>query len=200
MKKKITRDDILDLSEFEKVRLQRRQEILGLKRKRRIALGPDATIFFESYDTMWWQVHEMLRIEKGGEEQIADELAAFNPLIPQGNELVATMMIEIGDAQRRAEVLAGLGGIEDSLKIRFAGHEVTGQAEDDIDRTTADGKASSVQFIHFIFTPEQVVDFCSESLDVVIECNHPNYLHKAILPNDTHAELMKDFCETDSSC
>ena len=196
MKKQITRADILSLAEFEQVRQQRRQDILRAKRNRRLSLGPDTTIFFENYDTMWWQVHEMLRIEKGGEEQIADELAAFNPLIPQGNELVITMMIEIGDPQRRAQVLGGLGGIEDTLIIRFADHEIHGQAEEDIDRTTADGKASSVQFVHFVFTAEQIVDFCKEGLDVIFECTHPNYSHKAILSGAMHKELINDFCES----
>lgn len=195
MKKKITRDDILELSEFEKVRQQRRQDILAVKCNRRLSLGPDATLFFENYDTMWWQVHEMLRIEKGGEGQIADELAAFNPLIPQGNELVTTMMIEIGDSIRRAQVLAVLGGIENQFKIRFGCHEIIGQAEEDIDRTTAAGKASSVQFIHFLFTPEQIVDFCQASVDVIVECMHPNYLHKTVLSDQAHKELMNDFCE-----
>ena len=166
---------------------------MTVKRNRRLALGPDATLYFESYDTMWWQVHEMLRIEKGGEEQIADELAAFNPLIPQGNELVTTMMIEIGDAKRRARVLATLGDIENHFRLRFGEHTIVGQAEEDIDRTTAEGKASSVQFIHFILTKGQIAEFCQASKDIIVECTHPNYMYKTLLPDDMHSELMRDF-------
>ena len=81
-KRDITRADIMSMEDFAAIRQQRRAEISAIKRHRRLAIGPDATIYFESYDTMWWQVHEMLYIEKGGEAQIKDELAAFNPLPP----------------------------------------------------------------------------------------------------------------------
>ena len=121
-KREITRSDILAMEDFAAIRQSRRAEISAIKRHRRAAIGPDATIYFESYDTMWWQIHEMLYIEKGGEAQIADELAAFNPLIPKGRELVATLMFEIDDPARRAHLLNKLGGVENCVTITVAGH------------------------------------------------------------------------------
>src|SRR6185437_1915776 len=100
-KRRITRADIMPLADYTRERAERRRRITEVKRKRRVAVGPFATFYFENYETMWQQIHEMLYIEKGGEEQIEDELRAYNPLIPQGNELVATVMFEIDDAVRR---------------------------------------------------------------------------------------------------
>src|SRR3984957_2761033 len=107
----LTREDILPLAEYAKIRRERRQTVSELKKRRRVEVGPFATFYFENYATMWQQVHEMLHVEKGGEAQIADELEAYNPMIPQGNELVATVMLEIDDPARRANVLARLGGV-----------------------------------------------------------------------------------------
>src|SRR3546814_3258564 len=98
---------------------------------------------------MWWQIHEMLYIEKGGEEQIADELAAYAPLIPKGRELVATFMIEVDDAKRRPAVLTQLGGIDGKIVLEFAGHRVAAVPEDDAERTRADGKTPAVHFLRF---------------------------------------------------
>lgn len=192
MKTVITKDDILGLEKYEAVRDEKRTVVLAMKKNRRVLLGPDATFYFENYDTMWWQIHEMLRIEKGGDEQVEDELQAFNPLIPQGKELVATFMLEIDDPMRRARVLSQLGGVEETLQIRFSGHMITAKAEEDIDRTTADGKASAIQFVHFHFTDDQIKEFCAAS-DIILECTHPNYAHKTLLPDNVHAELQKDF-------
>ena len=158
-KRQITRADIMALDDFEKIRATKRKEIVALKRPRRVPIGPDATFYFESYDTMWWQIHEMLYIEKGGEEQIVDELAAYNPLIPKGRELVATVMFEINDEDRRRAFLAKLGGVEETMFLRVGNTEVHGVPEVDLDRTTESGKASSVQFIHFPFKDAQAAAF-----------------------------------------
>ena len=91
-KTEITRDDILSPAQYEAERKEHRSRIVELKKHRRLEVGPVCTFYFESYETMWAQIHEMLFIEKGGEEQIADELSAYNPLIPKGQELVATVM------------------------------------------------------------------------------------------------------------
>jgi hypothetical protein len=103
--RQLTRADILPLQEYAKIRRQRRRHISEIKKHRRIEVGPYATFYFENLDTMWQQIQEMLYIEKGGEGQIADELEAYNPLIPQGSELVATVMFEIDDPTRRAREL-----------------------------------------------------------------------------------------------
>ncbi len=142
---------------------------------------------------MWMQVHEMLYIEKGGDEQIEGELAAYNPLIPNGHELVATFMIEIDDPLRRARVLAGLGGIENTAFLSFGGERIAAIAEEDQDRTSEEGKASSVQFVHFPFTKEQIAAFSKEGTQVILGLSHPGYSHMAVLPEQVRAALAGDF-------
>ena len=159
----------------------------------RVAVGPDATFYFESYDTMLHQVHEMLYIEKGGEEQIEDELRAYNPMIPNGRELVATLMFEIDEPARRAEFLAGLGGVEETVTLTFNGETVTATPEQDVDRTTADGKASSIQFLHFPFTGAQVEKFRTADAQVSLAIGHEKYGHLAVLPEAVRLALAGDF-------
>jgi len=192
-KHEIRPSDILPPAEYAKQRSELRRRIGATKRNRRVEVGPYATFYFESYDTMWLQVQEMLHIEKGGDAQLADELHAYNPLVPQGNELVATFMIEIDDADRRQRVLARLGGIEETAFLRFAGETVKAVAEADQDRTTAEGKASSVQFVHFPLTPAQIETFRRPDTEVVLGFTHPNYGHMAVMPDAVRAELAKDF-------
>jgi hypothetical protein len=191
-KREITRDDILPLPEYEKLRADRRGALVAEKKVRRVAVGPDATFYFENYDTMWWQIHEMLRIEKGGEEQIADELSAYNPLIPQGRDLVATMMFEIEDPNRRDTVLSGLTGVEDTVELRIGDDVVGARAEQDVERTKEDGKTSSVHFLHFDLTDDQAARFRDPSVPVMLGINHANYGHMAMLGPDTRAALAKD--------
>lgn len=191
-KKQITRDDVLDMEAYRAVRAQKRAEMVDIKRNRRVSVGPDATFYFESHDTMWWQIHEMLFIEKGGEEQIPDELAAYNPLIPQGRELISTLMFEIDDPDRRKRVLSGLGGVEETCALSIGDEEVIGVAEADLDRTTADGKASSVQFVHFNLSDAQAAAFKDPAVRVMLGIKHPNYGHMAILSDPVRASLAKD--------
>lgn len=189
----LTPDDLMDMAAYEAVRKERRREITAVKRHRRLEVGPFATFYFESFETMWHQVHEMLYIEKGGEEQIADELTAYNPLIPKGNELIATVMFEIDDPVRRANALGRLGGVEETMSISVAGEEVKAIPEADIDRTTADGKASAVQFVHFVFTADQIAKFKTDGTQIIVGINHPNYAHMAVMPDAVRASLAKDF-------
>lgn len=193
MKTEITRDDIMSMTDYATVRKERRARMTELKKHRRVHVGPDATFYFECYDTMWHQVHEMLLIERGGEEQIADELTAYNPLIPDGSELVATLMFEIDDPVRRENFLASLGGVEETVTISVGGETVTAIAETDVDRTTADGKASSIQFLHFPFTATQIAAFREEGAQVTLGIGHPKYGHMAILPEAVRAALSDDF-------
>src|SRR3954468_23440821 len=106
--RKITPEDLLPIEEYDIRRKALKQNLIPMKKLRRVEVGPFATFYFESYATMWLQVQEMLRIERGGTEQIAGELEAYNPLIPQGDELIATMMLEIEDANRRHTTLLTL--------------------------------------------------------------------------------------------
>lgn len=192
-KHEITRDDILDMETYAANRKERRAELVARKKNRRVDVGPHATAYFESYDTMWHQIHEMLFIERGGEDQIPDELSAYNPLIPNGRELVTTIMFEIDDPVRRKMVLSKIGGIEETVFLKFAGETVTGVPEADLDRTTADGKASSVQFVHFPFTDEQVAKFQAVGTEVTFGFGHPEYGHMVMLPENVRAELAGDF-------
>ncbi|WP_036282147.1 DUF3501 family protein [Methylocystis sp. ATCC 49242] len=189
----LTPSDILPWAEYAKDRAEHRRRITAIKRNRRVEVGTFVTFYFESFDTMWLQVQEMLHIEKGGPAQIADELAAYNPLIPKGRELVATFMIEIDDPLRRARVLSGLGGVEETAFIEVGGERVAARAEEDQDRTTAEGKASSVQFVHFPFTDAQVAAFREPNTRVILGLTHPNYSHMAVLSEATRAALAEDF-------
>lgn len=192
-KKEITPADILPPAEYAKRRAAMRAEIVAKKKNRRLEVGPVATFYFECYETMLQQVQEMLHIEKGGEAQIADELSAYNPLIPKGNELVATVMFEIDDPVRRARMLARLGGIESTMFIKVGEDKVTGQAELDQDRTNAEGKASSVQFVHFPFTSAQIETFRKPGTTVIVGMDHENYAHMAVMPDAVRQELAQDF-------
>jgi hypothetical protein len=174
-------------------RKELKSKLVEKKRHRRVEIGPVATVYFESYETMWMQVHEMLYIERGGAEQIEDELRAYNPLIPKGRELVATVMFEIDDPERRKRLLSKLGGVEETAFIRVGDQEARGVPEADVDRTSAEGKASSVQFIHFPFSAEQVEAFRREGARVVVGFSHPSYAHMAVLPEETRAALATDF-------
>jgi len=193
VKTEITRDDIMDMAEYGAIRKERRRAMIEKKKQRRVAIGPDATAHFEDFDSMWLQVHEMLYIEKGGEEQLADELAAYNPLVPKGRELVCTVLFEIDDPDRRARVLGGLGGIEETMFLRVDGEEIMGRSEEDLDRTNAAGKASSVQFIHFPFTDTQVEMFRKPGAEVVVGFKHPAYGHMVRIAEETREALARDF-------
>ncbi|MCA8928571.1 MAG: DUF3501 family protein [Alphaproteobacteria bacterium] len=191
--KQITRADVMPLADYEAIRKPKRKEMAALKKTRRMEVGPFCTFYFESFATMWHQIHEMLAIEKGGEAQIADELDAYNPLIPQGSELVATVMFEIDDEVRRKNVLNRLGGVEDTMFIELGGERVMSRAEVDADRTTAEGKASSVQFVHFDFSPAQIAAFKTAGTQVLVGVAHENYGHIAVMPEATRAALATDF-------
>ena len=192
-KHELTAAEILPWAEYAKARAEHRSRVSAIKRNRRVEVGPHVTFYFESFDTMWLQVQEMLHIEKGGAEQLKDELAAYNPLIPKGRELVATFMIEIDDPLRRARVLAGLGGIEEPAFFQLGASKIPALPEADQDRTTAEGKASSVQFVHFPFTEAQIAAFREPGAQVILGFSHPAYSHMAVVAEATRAELAGDF-------
>ena len=191
--RKIEPSAIVPLAQYAGERAKRRKHIAELKKNRRLEVGPFATFYFESYDTMLHQVHEMLFIEKGGAAQLPDELAAYNPLIPQGAELVATVMFEIDDPVRRARVLANLGGVERKAFLRVGADTIRGVPEDDQERSREDGKASSVQFIRFPFTPAAIAAFRGGAGDVIVGFDHPNYGHMAVMPAAVRQALAQDF-------
>ena len=190
--RELTRADILPVEQYERERRAHRQRITAIKRNRRVEVGPLATFYFENYDTMWHQVHEMLAIEHGGEAQIADELAAYNPLIPKGDELIATVMFEIEDPVQRERILGQLGGVEHKMYVAFAGEKIAGEADPTRENTSPDGKASSVQFVKFPFTPAQKAKFRAAGTRVEVGIEHPNYHHIAVLNETTRTALAAD--------
>lgn len=189
----ISRDKILSMAEYSTQRAELRRHMIAVKRDRRIDIGPFVSLYFENYETMWYQVHEMLFAERGGEEQIDDELAAYNPLIPQGDELIATMMLEIESPTRRKVLLAKLGGIEETVRFEVGGQTASGVPEDDVERTTVDGKTSSVHFLHFRFSPESIAAFRDGEGDVTLAIDHPDYRHATTLSDATRRALAADF-------
>jgi hypothetical protein len=192
-KRAITRADIISLDQYGRERKALRQSLVAVKSKRRVEVGPVATFYFENYQTMWHQVHEMLFIEKGGEAQIEDELRAYNPLIPQGSELVATVMFEIPDPVKRAQILMTLGGVEQKMFLSINGDKIRAVPEGDLERTKADGKTSSVHFMHFPFTAAQIAAFRAPDAQVILGFDHANYGHMAVLPADVRQALAGDF-------
>ena len=192
-KKVIQKQDVMPLDVYIKNRKELRKSIVEFKKDRRIAVGPYATFYFESYETMLAQVQEMLYIEKGGDDQLKDELEAYNPLVPNGTELTATLMFEIDNPVSRAAFLGKVGGIEENVFMKVDEEIVKAIPEEDVDRTSSEGKASSVQFIHFKFNDSQIKKIKSNSSKVELGINHNEYSHTTILNDLTVKSLSADF-------
>ena len=191
--REVTKSDLMPIDEYSKKRKTIRKEIVNYKKNRRIPLGPHANFYFESYETMKAQIQEMLYIEKGGEEQLKDELAAYNPLIQKGKELVATLMFEIDNPALRLDFLNKVGGIEEKVYIKVGKEKIFAIPEKDLDRTSAEGKASSVQFIHFNFSEQQIKSFNDIKNEIIIGIDHKLYNHMSKISEETRKALSKDF-------
>ena len=189
----ITRADLLAMEAYAGIRKERRAEVSAIKQNRRVGVGPFATFYFENYDTMWIQVHEMLFIEKGGDAQIDDELTAYNPLIPKGKELVATLMFEIPNEGQRNRELRRLTNVEDTVLLKVGDAVVRAVPESDVERTKADGKTSSVHFLKFPMTADQIEAFKDIAVPVVLQIDHDNYGHMAAISAASRAALQGDF-------
>ena len=189
----IQKSDLLAPDVYEKNRRQMRKELVEFKKDRRVPLGPYATFYFECYETMLAQVQEMLHIEKGGDEQLNDELTAYNPLIPNGKELVSTLMFEIDNPVIRATFLGKLGGVEENVFVKIDNEVIYGKPEIDVDRTSAEGKASSVQFIHFEFDQNQISKFKGNNVSIELGIDHKEYSHSTKLSESTIKALSSDF-------
>ena len=192
-KKLIEKEDLIPADIYAKNRKQIRKDLVEFKKNRRIALGPYATFYFESFETMLAQVQEMLHIEKGGDEQVKDELIAYNPLVPNGKNLTATLMFEIDNPVSRVTFLGKIGGIEEKISMEIDNEVVKATPEKDVDRTSADGKASSVQFIHFKLSNDQIIKFKSNNSTIEIGIDHKEYFHKTKLNEENIKSLLLDF-------
>jgi len=191
--KKIQREDLLPKEIYAKNRKQLRKELVIFKKNRRIALGPYATFYFENFETMLAQVQEMLYIEKGGEEQLKDELEAYNPLVPNGKELIATLMFEIDNPKKRSEFLGKLGGVEEKVFMKIDNEIIYADPEKDVDRTSSEGKASSVQFVHFVLNNEIIKKFKENKTPIELGIDHKEYSHTTKLTEENIKNLSSDF-------
>tara|TARA_R110002124_G_scaffold220186_1_gene385991 strand:+ start:19 stop:603 length:585 start_codon:yes stop_codon:yes gene_type:complete len=172
---KLTRDDLMSLEAYSQARDDFKAQVMAHKRDRRLALGTNATLYFEDRMTMLYQVQEMLRIERIFEaEGIADELAAYNPLIPDGSNWKATFMVEFPDIDERRAMLRQLIGLENAVYLQVQGHEkIRPIADEDLERSDGD-KTSAVHFLRFELTDEMIAALKSgANLDAGID--HPNY-------------------------
>ena len=192
-KKQIEKQDLMPAEAYAESRKQIRKELVEFKKNRRIALGPYATFYFESFETMVAQIQEMLHIEKGGDEQLKDELTAYNPLVPNGKEFTATLMFEIDNPLSRGAFLGKVGGIEKNIFMKIDNEVVKAVPEDDVDRTSAEGKASSVQFIHFKFNDDQIIKIKSGNINIELGIDHKEYAHTTKLTEDNVKSLLADF-------
>tara|TARA_B100000029_G_scaffold208449_1_gene206302 strand:- start:499 stop:1092 length:594 start_codon:yes stop_codon:yes gene_type:complete len=189
----VEKKDIISAEVYAKNRKEFRKRIIEFKKNRRLSVGPYATFYFECFETMLAQIQEMLHIEKGGEAQLKDELAAYNSLIPKGNELIATLMFEIDNPISRADFLGKIGGIEKNVYIEIDNQKIQATSETDVDRTSEDGKASSVQFLHFTFSEEQIKKFKNFNVQVLLGIDHKYYEHMTKISENIRSNLIKDF-------
>lgn len=189
----IVADDLMPLEQYEIIRADKRSESILRKNLTRIAVGPHATVMFETWDSMWLQIQEMLRIEKGGEAQIPDEIAAYDPMVPKGSELTATILFEVPDPVRRDVFLRTIGGIENHIFLKVGDEVVRARPEGDIERTReSDGKASAVHFMHFDFTPAAKEIWKAGQGTVMLVMDHPNYGHAALIGEATRGFLAEE--------
>ena len=189
----ITAEDIMATEQYELIRKEKKAEAIERKKLSRLSVGPNAVILFENWDSMWLQIQEMLRIEKGGPEQVADELAAYDPMVPKGSELTATVLFEVADPDQRDKFLRTIGNVEDHISIRLGDHVIAARPEGDIQRTReSDGKASAVHFFHFDFPPEAIAAWKSGEGQAMVVIDHPNYGHAALIGQNTREFLARE--------
>jgi hypothetical protein len=192
--KKLHREDLFSLEEYAKRRNTFRDEVLAHKKHRQVHLGEHITLYFEDRLTIQYQIQEMLRTERIFEaEGIADELGAYNPLVPDGRNLKATMMIEYVDIDERREALRKLLGVEDKIWLQVAGHDkVFAIADEDMERTTEE-KTSAVHFLRFEFTPAMIQRLKAGGV-LTAGVDHPAYgMTLPALPRETNTALIADF-------
>jgi len=189
----ITKESLLTLEAYAKARPGMRAEVIAHKKVRNVKLGNHLSLLFEDEFTLRYQVQEMLRIEKIFEEEgIQSELDAYNPLVPDGSNFKATMLIEYSDELERKAALAKLIGIEDRVFVQVEGQgRVYAIADEDLERENAE-KTSAVHFVRFELT-RSMKDALKGGAQMMIGCDHPNYLsHLEELPSETLASLLRD--------
>lgn len=190
---KLSREDLYSLENYAKLRPDFRAKVLSHKKNRTVRIGPNATLLFEDRTTIQYQIQEMLRIERIFEEAgIGDELAAYNPLIPDGRNLKATFMLEYEDIEERRRALAELLGVEERVWVRADDMDKTWSiADEDLQRTT-DQKTSAVHFLRFEFTPETAETIKGGSV-ISVGIDHGAYRHEVSpVPDSIRRALAAD--------
>lgn len=186
-------DELLSLEQYAKIRDDFRREVMAIKAQRQVYLGEHIRLLFENRKTVQYQVQEMLRIERIFEENgILEELSAYNPLIPDGHNLKATMMIEYTNATERRQQLSRLIGVESAFFLQVnQGRKIRPISNEDLERQTSD-KTSSVHFLRFELNDDEIHAF-KQKLPVLLSIEHPNYQAKTTLATQTQQALTSDF-------
>jgi len=189
----IEKSDLLNIIDYEKQRNSYRKELIDYKKNRRFNLGPNILITFENNRTMKFQIQEMMRAERMvHDSQIEEELNVYNPLIPKGNELSATLFIEITDPQKIRPVLDSFIGLTEGENVYFDinGEKVSAQFEEGREK---EDNISSVHYIRFLFTEEQKILFINESSTISINIEYNDYQHSIDLNEKMRESLSSDF-------
>lgn len=189
---KIKLSDLLNFHEYERIRPEKVKEVIKLKRRRRLRVGPLVSLIFENYETVWFQIQEMIRAEKLlREEDLRNVMEAYKDMIPDRNQLSATMFIEIPEEEKRNELLPKLVGIHERVYLIVGDrHRVKGVSgpESAVDYST--GRASTVHFLRWTLTEEQVEAFAREPVRVLVD--HEHYRAEAEVPPQVKEELLRD--------
>jgi len=188
---KLSRADLFSLERYHEIRAEFRSRVLAHKRPRQVPIGPNATLYFEDRLTIQYQIQEMLRVERIFEaEAIEEELAAYNPLIPDGTNLKATFMLEYEDPDERRRMLGRLRGIEDRVWLEVGTQRILAVADEDLDRAT-DDKTSAVHFLRFQL-PSGVCDTLGAGASMRFGIEHDQYRHDCVLSEESRAALVAD--------
>ncbi len=188
---KLEAKDLLTLEEYDSQRDVIKKDVISHKKNRTISVGENIVLIFEDYNTIKYQVQEMLRIEKIFKQaEIQEEIDAYNPLIPDGTNLKATMLIMYPEVEVRKKMLFKLHGIENSIWISVGGNKITAYADEDLDRST-DDKTSAVHFLRFQFDQNDISNFLSGS-EVKIGVTHAEYNKEIIIDGQYRKSLEND--------
>lgn len=188
---KLSRSDLFSLERYHEIRAEFRARVLAHKRLRKVSIGPNATLYFEDRLTIQYQIQEMLRVERIFEsEAIEEELAAYNPLIPDGTNLKATFMLEYEDPDERRRMLGRLRGIEDRVWLGAGGGRTFAVADEDLDRAN-DDKTSAVHFLRFEL-PDGMHDALRDGAAMQFGIEHDRYRHDCVLSEASRAALAAD--------
>ncbi|HUW54406.1 MAG TPA: DUF3501 family protein [Rhodanobacter sp.] len=189
---KLTRADLLTLEAYARERPAFREQVLAHKKRRTLHLGDHLTLLFEDRRTVHYQIQEMLRIERIFEAAgIQDELDAYNPLIPDGSNLKATLLVEYEDEQQRRRELQRLRGLEDHIELQVGAESVTAIADEDMERSN-DDKTSAVHFLRFDLTPAMIAGW-KDGAEVIVRCTHPASVVTATPSAEQRHALAADF-------